>query len=193
MSATKVEMLKFVLGVAERVGVKTAIGGGVAVAEHGYRRDTSDVDAFFHDADRPKIVREMHRSAGPEDVLDEIDQSHWILVPFGNSVDEHINLMFAAGDPEESAIETRELLPYHDLTIPVFPVDLLVASKFLAGREDPKDALDIIELLRRGAYEVSGVQSRLRQMGFDEDAEAFPKLIEYLANLPRRTPRRRKV
>jgi hypothetical protein len=193
MPTTKVEMLKFVLAVAERVGVKTAIGGGVAVAALGYRRDTSDVDAFFHDADRPKIIREVRCSTNPDDVLDELDPSHWILIPSGNSADERIDLMFAIGDPEESAVEMGELRHYHGMTVPVFPADLLVASKFLAGREDPKDALDVVELLRRGAYEVAGVQARLLQMGFDEDAEAFPKLIEYLAKLPRRTPRKRKV
>jgi hypothetical protein len=193
MPSTKVEMLEFILGVAERAGVRTAIGGGVAVASHGYRRDTADVDAFFHDADRPKVVREVRRSTGPRDVLDEVDPSHWILVPEGNSADERVDLMFAVGDPEESAIEMGELRSYHGVTVPVFPADLLVASKFLAGREDPRDALDVVELLRRGAYEVTGVQARLRQMGFPEDAEAFPKLIEYLANVPRRTPRRRKV
>lgn len=193
MPATKLQMLDFILGVAERAGVRTAVGGGVAVAAHGYRRDTSDVDAFFHDADRPRVVREVRRSMGPGDVLDEIDPSHWVLIPAGNSADERVDLMFAIGDPEESAVESSVVLPYHGVAVPVFPVDLLVAAKFLAGREDPKDALDILSLLRRGAYEVRDVQARLRQMGLGEDAEAFPKLIEYLGNLPRRTPRKRKV
>ena len=193
MPSTKVDMLRFVLGVTERSGVRTAIGGGVAVAAHGYRRDTADVDAFFHDADRGKIIREVRRSTAPSDVLDEIDPSHWILVPEGNSTDEKIDLMFAVGDPEKSAIESSVVLPYHGVNIPVFPVDLLVAAKFLAGREDPKDVLDALSLLRRGTYEVSDVQSRLTQMGMPEEAEAFPKLIEYLEKIPRQKPRKRKV
>jgi hypothetical protein len=193
MPSTKIDMLKFVIGVAERAGVKTSMGGGVAVAAHGYRRDTSDVDAFFHYADRSRVVREVRLSMSRDDMLDELDPSHWILVPDGNSVDERVDLMFATGDPEESAIEMGELRSYHGLTVPVFPAELLVAAKFLAGREDPKDVLDVVELLRRGAYEVTGVQARLRQMGLEEDAEAFPKLIEYLAAVPRRAPRKRKV
>lgn len=36
MPSTKIEMLEFVLRAAERAGVKIAIGGGVAVASHGY-------------------------------------------------------------------------------------------------------------------------------------------------------------
>lgn len=191
MPADKLEMLDFVLGVADRAGVKTAIGGGVAVAAHGYRRDTSDVDAFFHDADRGRVTREVRVSAGPRDLLEELDPSHWILLPEGNPPDERVDLMFATGDPEESAIEMRVLLPYHGATIPVFPVDLLVAAKFLAGREDPRDALDVFSLYRRGAYDVSEVQERLRQMGFDDDAVAFPKLIDYLEKLPRRAGRRK--
>jgi hypothetical protein len=193
VSSTKTDMLKFVLGVAERAGVRFAVGGGVAVAAHGYRRDTSDVDAFFHDADRPRVIRSIRLNLKPDDVLDELDPSHWILIPAGNSADERIDLMFAAGDPEESAVEMSEVRTYQGLPIPVFPVDLLVAAKFLAGREDPKDVLDTVELLRRGTYEVSDVQARLRQMGLPEDAEAFPKLIDYLQRMPRRTPRKRKV
>jgi len=193
MPTTKDDMLRFVLGIADRTAVRTAIGGGIAVAAHGYRRDTADVDAFFHDNDRSKILKEIRRSIGPDDVLDELDPSHFILIPEGNPPDERIDLMFAIGDPEESAIELSVLKSYHNLIVPVFPVDLLVVAKFLAGREDPKDALDILSLFRRDTYEVKGIQNRLRQMGFDEDAEAFPKLIEYLSNLPRRKPHRRKV
>jgi hypothetical protein len=186
-------MLKFVLGVAERAGVCVAVGGGVAVAAHGYRRDTADVDAFFHDADRPRVVRELRRSMSPDDSLDELDPSHWVWVPTGNSVDERVDLMFATGDPENSAVEMAEQRTYQGVRIPVFPADLLVVAKFLAGREDPKDVLDVAELLRRGAYEVRDVQARLLQMGLPEEADAFPKLIEYLEAIPRRSPRKRKV
>ncbi|MFZ1010765.1 MAG: nucleotidyltransferase [Candidatus Sulfotelmatobacter sp.] len=183
---TKKELLELVLDVADRAGVKVAIGGGVAVNTYGYRRDTADVDAFFHESDRAKVLRALQKSIIPDLILDELDQSHWIVVPEGNPADERIDLLFAVGDPEESAIEMAETRKYQGKEIPVFPIDLLVATKYLAAREDPKDALDIFTLWKKGAYDVGEIQERLRQMGFDEDAKDFPKLIEYLQKIPRK-------
>ena len=193
MATSKKEMLQFVLDASARAGVPTAIGGGLAVAAHGYRRDTSDVDAFFHDKDRSKVMSVVRKSVGPRDFVEELDPSHFIVIPEGNSPDERIDLMFAVEDPEASAIEMSVEKTCLGITTPVFRANLLVAAKFLAGREDPKDALDISSLLRRGAYEVEDVQRLLVHMGFEEAAREFPKLIEYLENLPRRPSRRRKV
>lgn len=187
MKTSKEDLLLYILDVAKIAGVKVSIGGGVAVNAHGYRRDTSDVDAFFHRIDRQKIVRAIQSSAAASTiVLEELDPSHWILVPEGNSPDERIDLMFTTGDPEESAIEMAVFKTYHGISIPVFPVELLVAAKYLAGREDPKDALDIYSLWRRGAYDVESIKTLLQQMGWNDDAEKFPELIQYLDRLPRR-------
>lgn len=187
MKHSKEELLKYVVEISARAGVPMAIGGGLAVCAHGYRRNTSDVDAFFHARDRQKVVREIRRTFGDNDLLEELDASHWIFVPAGNTPDERVDLRFASGDPEESAIETSVVKNYQDVSIPVFAVDMLVATKYLAGREDPKDALDIYALWRRGTYDPSDVQTRLVQMGFKQDAADFPKLLEYLDHLPRST------
>jgi hypothetical protein len=185
MKISKEKMLEYVIELASHAKVKTAIGGGVAVCAHGYRRDTSDVDAFFHRSDRQKVLRAIHES-DDSFVLDQIDPSHYILVPEGNNADERIDLMFTAGDPEESAIVMSKIKKYHGYSIPVFPIDLLIAAKLMANREDPKDALDIYALWKRGAYDIEDVQKRLQQMGFSEDAENLPKLITYLENIPRK-------
>lgn len=189
MKTSKEDLLRYILDVARLADVKVSIGGGIAVNTHGYRRDTADVDAFFHLADRQKVVRAIQKMSGSDSEirLEEIDPSHWILVPEGNSPDERIDLMFATGDPEESAIEMAVTKTYHGIAIPVFPVELLVAAKYLAGREDPKDALDIYSLWRRGAYDTASITALLSQMGWSEDAEKFPDLLEYLSKLPRRT------
>lgn len=190
MPISKEKLVEYVTTIAHAAGVKMAVGGGVAVAAHGYKRNTADVDAFFHASDRVKVLRKIQESLCDGDVLEELDPAHWILVPAGNSPDERLDLMFATGDPEESAVEMSVLKKYHGVLVPVFPIDLLVATKYLAGREDPKDALDIYALWRRGTYDVPEVQERLRQMGCDEDAQGFADLLTFLGNLPRKKRRR---
>jgi hypothetical protein len=183
MTITKEEMLQFILEIARKARVKVAIGGGIAVNSHGYRRDTADVDAFFHLPDQHKVLRQLNDQLGDNFVLEEFDPSHWIVAAVGASPDERINLLFAAGDPEESAIEMATTKKYHGIETPVFPIDMLVISKFLAERDDAKDSLDIYELHRKGAFEISSISTRLRQMGFDEDAQRFPEFMAYLQGL----------
>ena len=135
MKTSKEDLLRYILDVSKRAEVPISIGGGIAVNAHGYRRDTADVDAFFHRADRQKVVRAIQNMSTDSSslMLEEIDPSHWILVPEGNSPDERIDLMFATGDPEKSAIEMAVTKTYHGIAIPVFPIELLVAAKYLAG------------------------------------------------------------
>ena len=190
---SKEDLLELVLRVARVAGVKTSIGGGIAVYAHGFRRDTADVDAFFHFEDRLKVLRALRKiqddDLSQDFVLEELHPSHWTLTQLGSPPDERVDLLFASGDPEESAVEMSVPKTYHKIKIPVFPVDLLVISKLLAEREGAKDALDIYELHRKGAFEVSEVATRLRQMGFDEDAQRFPEFMNYLNALS--TKRRR--
>jgi hypothetical protein len=143
------------------------------------------VDAFFHRSDRQKVLRTIHELDDPF-MLDQIDPWHYILVPEGNSANERIDLMFADEDPEERAIEMPTIKKYHGNSIPVFPIDLLIAAKLMTNREDPKDALDIYALWKLGAYDMEDVQKRLQQMGFPDDSENLPKLIAYLENIPRK-------
>jgi len=189
MPTTKKEMLDLVLTAAKRAGVPAAIGGGIAVAAHGYRRETADVDAFFLATDRTKLLRSLQEISPENFVLDKVSPSHWIVLPEGNPPDERIDLIFATGDPEKSAVEMAVTKKYQGSEIPVFPIDLLVTSKFLVGREDPKDALDAYSLLKRGAYVVADVTSRLVQMGLSNKADKFIELMKYLEDLPRRQKR----
>jgi hypothetical protein len=178
----KAEMLRVAIEASRKAGVKTAIGGGVAVAAQGYLRDTVDVDAFFHFQDRAAVLGAFRRTASDYQ-LEELDESHWIAVPPQASPEERIDLMFATGDPEESAIEMSEQKLYRGVRTPVFTVEWLVITKYLAGREDPKDLLDIYALHLRGAFDVGKVQRRLRQLGETEAAAKFPKLLKKLADL----------
>lgn len=181
-SGVKAEMLRLVLAVAKRAKVKVAIGGGVAVAARGYRRDTMDVDAFFHYEDQQKVLRALNVLAG-DFRLEKLDSSHWIAVPPGAEPDERIDFLFATGDPEESAIEMATTADCRGVPAPTFTTEWLVVTKFLTERGDAKDMLDIWALHQRGAFDVKDIVKRLRQMGLSEDARKFPALIETLQNL----------
>ena len=179
---TKESMLRLILRTARKAGVKISIGGGLAVNAHGFRRETDDVDAFFHYADQRKVLRALARLA-PDHVIEQIDPSQWMAVPPGAEANERIDLLFASGDPEESAIEMSEPGRYHGIEAPMFTAVWLVVSKYLAEREEAKDILDIYTLHKRGAFEVRDIVARLRQMGMDADAERFPRFMASLEEL----------
>ena len=183
---TKEQLIEIIIAITERAGVKFAVGGGVAVFTYGYRRDTADVDAFFHYGDREKILRAANQILDSSFVLEELDPSHWTITHEDSPPDERVDLLFATGDPEESAVEMAVPRTYHKTPVMVFPVDLLVVSKFLAERDDAKDSLDIYSLLRRGAVTSEDVVLRLRQMGMGEDAERFKDFVTYLKELSTR-------
>ena len=109
--------------------------------------------------------------------------SQWFALPPGAEPDERIDLLFASSDPEESAIEMSKIRNCLGISTPVFPIDLLVISKFLADREDPRDLLDILTLHRRGAFDVEEVMLRLRQMGLEEDAIRFRDQLNQLETM----------
>ncbi len=182
----KAKMLRLVVDVAKQAKVKMAIGGGVAIAARGYRRDTMDVDAFFHYEDQQKVLRALNVLAA-DYALEKLDPSHWIAVPPGAEPDERIDLLFASGDPEESAIEMATKADCLGVVAPTFTTEWLVVSKFLAERGEAKDVLDIWALYQRGAFDVKDVVKRLRQMGLREDAKKFPAFIEKIQNLKSRS------
>jgi hypothetical protein len=179
---SKESMLRLILRAAKKAGVKMAIGGGLAANAHGFRRETDDVDAFFHYDDQRKVLRALSKLA-PGFVIEQIDPSQWIAVPPGAEANQRIDLLFASGDPEESAIEMSEPGRYHGIEAPMFAADWLVVSKYLAEREEAKDILDIYTLHKRGAFEINEIVGRLRQMGMDEDAERFPRFMSSLGEL----------
>lgn len=180
---TKEQLIELTNKIAKLAGVNRAVGGGVAVFTHGYRRDTADVDVFFHYSDQKKVLHAANQILDESFILEELAPSHWTITHESSPPDERIDLLFATGDPEESAIEMAIPKTYRGVSTMIFPVDLLVVSKFLTERDDPKDSLDIYSLLRRGAVTVDDVVLRLRQMGLDADVERFMNFVKYLEEL----------
>lgn len=179
---TKESMLRLILAASKKAGVKIAIGGGLAVNSYGFRRETDDVDAFFHFDDQHRILRSLNQLA-PDYTIEQIDPSQWMAVPPGAEINQRIDLLFASGDPEESAIEMAESRNYHGIEAPMFPIDLLIVSKFLAERDEARDVMDIYTLHKRGVFDIEEIIDRLRQMGLNEDAKKFPEFMTSLDTL----------
>lgn len=176
-------MLRLVLKVARRAKAAVGIGDAVALAAQGYRRDTMDVDAFFHYADRQRVLRALQLLAGSDYKIESLDTSHWVAVPVGADPDERIDLLFATGDPEESAIESAQPKSYRGVVGPMIPVEWIVVCKYLAERDDAKDWLDIYALHQRGLFEIRDIVRRLTQMGQANDAKRFVAFMANLKNL----------
>jgi hypothetical protein len=96
--------------------------------------------------------------------------------------------MFPEGDPELSAVESPVLIRKEDwkLTVPVFPVELLVIAKLQASLhpEGERHSADVRALLELGAFEPLTVRALLAS--FDRDL--IPPLDRIAASF--RRPRR---
>lgn len=135
--------------------VPTAIGGGVAVNAYGVKRETTDVDAFLRDQDRPAIFAAL-RSAGFR--IGRIQPPfHYIgMLPGVEDPDVRVDLMFSTGEPETTAIANPEMREVWSIPTPVFPITLLVLAKLIAVADAPgrgsKDRADLEELYNIGAF-----------------------------------------
>jgi hypothetical protein len=151
-------VLQLVHDVAEAIaplGVDYAIGGALAMAAHGVRRYTSDVDVFAKDEDRPAIMRAL-RAQGLETAT-IMSPFHYIAYrPEHADPEVRIDVLFPAGEPELSAVEFADRGMVGDVELNVFPVDLLVASKFYSDR--PEDGYDIKKMLNMGAFDPAAVE-----------------------------------
>lgn len=179
------DMLRLIVKAAKKARVKMGIGGGVAVAAHGFRRNSDDVDAFFHYKDKQKVLRAL-RQLAPEYVIEPVNEAHWVAAPDDAYADERIDLMFATGDPEESAIQMAKTKRYKQVPAPMFPVDMLIVTKYLADRDDGKDWLDIYSLYQRGAFTIPEITRRLCQMGLSNEAEEFAEFMQRLLDLKKK-------
>lgn len=115
----------------DRLGVRNALAGGLAVGAHGYVRATSDVDFL---------------------VGDEAFEHHGSLVTFKSGVPIEVSGIridylspVALGTHMESALRDAQ----RSQNLAVVPIEALIYMKLVAKRR--KDLLDVVELLRRSA------------------------------------------
>ncbi len=153
-----IQLLSRLLDIAEGEGIPLAIGGGLAVNLHGVERHTNDVDAFFREADRQRVVRALRRAGLTVDKV--FGGFHYVAYePASSDLRVRIDLMFPAGDPELAAVESPAERRKWGLTIPTFPVELLVLAKFYS--DQPLDRWDIAALYEQGAFEPETVRALL--------------------------------
>lgn len=161
-------------------GARYVVGGGIAVAAHGYRRMTSDLDVFAS----PVTARRFAVALRAEGLtVERIADSHVIAYyPEDNpsaleqrEIPEHrIDLLATITEPETTAIRTAQPTTYAGATFAVMPVDMLVAIKFMAGR--PRDLADVGELVALGGVDIARARYLVAISESDRQAAAFVAL-----------------
>lgn len=140
----------------ERIGVRYALAGGLAVGAHGYIRATTDVDFL---------------------VGEEAFDHHGPLVTFKTGVPievEGIRIDYLS--PVSLGTQMEETLD-HPLTsegLAVVPIETLIYMKLAAKRR--KDLTDIIELIKAGA-DIKSARAYLKQYAGDL-VSSFEELVE---------------
>jgi hypothetical protein len=185
------ELLRKLLKTASENNIQFAIGGGIAVNIYNIPRFTSDVDAYFKQENRIEILRHLTR-AGFE-VSKVFSPHHYIaFLPKHKDPRFRIDILFPEDEPEISAIEKPAIIKKWNMKIPVFPVELLVLSKFYSNQ--PLDKWDIASLYLMGSFEPATVKYLLSTIDPDQ-TEEFDKLMAEIKKEPgisKKRPKRRK-
>jgi len=181
------EFVTIVDAIGKQLAIPHAIGGGVAVRAHGYRRETTDVDAFFLPEDRNRVLRAF-RETGLH-VERVMVPFHYAALPEdATNIEERIDILFPEGDPEVSAIEMFEKLKVEGVPgVQVFPAELLVIGKLLYS-DRWQDFADVAELYQIGAFDPDEAERLTKLM--DPEASFKGELAELLK--PRAPKRSRK-
>jgi hypothetical protein len=161
------ELLAIIRDVIDPLGIDYAIGGALAMAAHGYVRNTRDVDLFVKEENRGTVLRAL-RAAGLS-VSDVFRPHHFIaLKPEHGDPDIRIDILVPAGEPDLSAIEWPDRLPIFKGGDPLNVVEphLLAMMKFYSDRDD--DEYDLKQMYTRGLFEPDAVRRMIESI--DEDA-----------------------
>lgn len=82
-----------------------AVGGALAMAAHGFTRQTEDVDICIGDDVREELLERLtRRGHDPQEVFEPI---HYALVPNLAKPEVRIDLLFPSSAPETLAIMAR--------------------------------------------------------------------------------------
>lgn len=169
---------------------KYAIGGAVGMAAHGYARHTADVDLFVDPQSKNSVLRSM-RKLGLH-VWSVFEGIHYVAqIPETEDPELRIDVLFPHDDPDWSAVQAPELGMLGNLQINVFPIELLVLSKFYASQDDPQDKADIHSMYHRGLFDPDEVRKLLVHMDKALLPEWDALLVEFQRpRTQRRGPRR---
>jgi hypothetical protein len=183
-----IELLRRFLEAIRDTDVRYAVGGAVAMAAHGVRRHTTDLDVFAPEESRGKLLRAL-RAAGFR-VSGIFEPFHYIaMLPGEEDLDVRIDILIPAGEPELSAVEQPSLAVFEDGQFFVFPIELLVMSKFMSDPLDrPGDRGDIVRMYNRGIFEPQTVCALFASFDPDEAAQ-FRTWMATVTHRPQTTRR----
>jgi hypothetical protein len=168
------ELLDVFLAVAKELDLPYAIGGALAMGAHGYRRHTDDIDAYVEHKYRGRWIRTL-REHGLT-VAPLFGGVHYVAqFPDENDPEIRIDLLVPADDPDLSAIEVPDASQIAGRPVEIWPLELLVVSKFQSTRE--KDHEDVDAMSERGLFDPKAVHRILLHM--DEPALARKFWREY--------------
>lgn len=131
------DLLDLFLDAAQQVAKPYAIGGAVAMASHGFIRQTRDVDAYVDYEDRAVWLRALReRGLSVEPLVTGI---HYIAyLPEHGDPELRIDVMVPADDPDVSAVAVPDKVTLAGRTLEVFPIDLLVIAKYQSEGKGPR-------------------------------------------------------
>ena len=183
-------MLKEVSQALDGAGVLYAVGGAVAMALHGARRETVDVDVFALEEARGKALRAI-RDAGYriEPIMESFLYAAW--PPWETSDrDVRVDLRFPASEPELSGIERAQRIEIPGgLKVRVFSPLMLTLSRLYSNQ--PKHLADLSIMYHRGLIPADEVNALLNE--YDPPmARRFRIIMHRIEHPPkrRRPPRR---
>ena len=127
-------------------GVPHALAGGLAVGAHGYPRTTDDVDFLVGDE---AFIQHAGGLVTLKVPLIAVGNVRIDLVSIEPTKEENEQLRPAIDSPPESE------------HIPIVPLTALVYLKLKARRQ--KDLADLVELLKRGKIDITGIDRYLEQ------------------------------
>jgi len=174
------ELLQAFLRMANEVKRPYAIGGALALAAHGYVRETHDVDAFVRPSDRLLWLRAAHKQGLTVDRV--YGGLHYIafFVKHGDPR-ERIDILVPYDEPARTAVRSAKVKTITgSVKARVFTLELLVIEKFLSDR--PEDHRDVDAIFDRGYFEPETITILLRTI----DPSAVKRWQQYVT---KRTPR----
>lgn len=180
------ELFALIQPTLKRLDVDYAVGGAVAMAAHGYVRETTDLDVFFKSEDQNEVLRAMRKR---HKVVAIADPFHFCIFPNLRNLDERIDLLFTSIDLERDAVEFPDnaeiRVGRRKLKIEVFPLSVLVSAKLASDR--PKDHSDVERMFEMGLFDPRAVRKVLEQ---NDEEDALQRLVRIVATVPKYKRRR---
>ncbi len=150
----------------ERERLDYALIGAFALKAYGYIRATQDVDFIVREDDQKDIIKNVE-SLGFETIYRSNGYSNHVHPLSGLG---RIDFVYVKGNTADSIFkESRRLLVFNTLTLPVVKPEHIVALKVFAMKNNPERALremaDINELLSLPGINLKEVQEYFKKYG----------------------------